>query len=133
MDQIVQLVLNFAQIRPFNGSNFMENRGEKLNLTTLEEWLSKGKAPALDYSLKLFNEIKSKGLQIFLISSRREHLRSATIDNLVDVEYHGWTRLILRSVLIFFSGKIEYPFCSGLFLFLMSNRIKITLKSHYLK
>ncbi|GMN53330.1 hypothetical protein TIFTF001_022469 [Ficus carica] len=71
--------------------------GEKLNLTTFEEWLSQGKATALDYSLKLFNDIKSRGLKIFLISSRREHLRSATIDNLVNVEYHGWTRLILRS------------------------------------
>ncbi|KAJ6771424.1 PLANT ACID PHOSPHATASE [Salix koriyanagi] len=36
------------------------------------------------------------GVQIFLVSSRREHLRSATTDNLVDVGYHGWTRLILR-------------------------------------
>lgn len=60
--------------------------------------MSKGKAPALDYSLKLFNDIKSRGIQIILISGRREHLRSATIDNLVNVGYHGWTSLNLRLV-----------------------------------
>ncbi|KAI5348164.1 hypothetical protein L3X38_001051 [Prunus dulcis] len=70
--------------------------GEKLNLTSLEEWMSQGKAPALENSLKLFNEMKARGLQIILVSSRREHLRSATIDNLVDVGYYGWTSLILR-------------------------------------
>lgn len=74
------------------------NRGEKLNLTTLEEWISQGKAPALEHSLKLFNEIKARGLQIILVSSRREHLRSATINNLVNVGFYGWTSLILRSV-----------------------------------
>ncbi|KAJ9154115.1 hypothetical protein P3X46_027484 [Hevea brasiliensis] len=70
--------------------------GEQLNLTSLEEWMRQGKAPVLEYSLKLFNELKSRGVQIILVSSRREHLRSATIDNLVDVGYHGWTSLILR-------------------------------------
>ncbi|CAB4261854.1 unnamed protein product [Prunus armeniaca] len=70
--------------------------GEKLNLTSLEEWMSQGKAPALENSLKLFNEMKARGLQIILVSSRREHLRSATIDNLVNVGYYGWTSLILR-------------------------------------
>ncbi|PON38157.1 Acid phosphatase [Parasponia andersonii] len=72
------------------------NGGEKLNLTSLEEWQSQGKAPALDYSLKLFNEIKSRGLQIFLVSFRRECLRSDTIDNLMKVGFYGWKSLILR-------------------------------------
>ncbi|KAJ6890387.1 acid phosphatase 1-like [Populus alba x Populus x berolinensis] len=70
--------------------------GEKLNLTSLEGWMSRGKAPALVHSLKFFDELKSTGVQIFLVSSRREHLRSATIDNLVDVGYHGWTRLYIK-------------------------------------
>ncbi|KAJ1409476.1 Vegetative storage protein/acid phosphatase [Sesbania bispinosa] len=70
--------------------------GMKINVTALEEWMSMGKAPALDYSLRLFNELKSRGIQIFLISSRREHLRSDTTDNLVKVGYHGWTSLVLR-------------------------------------
>ncbi|CAA2994928.1 acid phosphatase 1-like [Olea europaea subsp. europaea] len=70
--------------------------GRKLNLTSLEEWMSQGKAPALKHSLRLFNELKGLGIKIILLSSRRECLRSATIDNLVDVGYHGWTSLILR-------------------------------------
>ncbi|XP_030516681.1 acid phosphatase 1-like [Rhodamnia argentea] len=70
--------------------------GEKLNVTSLEEWMSKAKAPALEHSLNLFNEIKARGIQIVLVSSRREHLRSATIDNLVNVGFHGWSSLVLR-------------------------------------
>lgn len=58
--------------------------------------MSKARAPALDHSLNLFNELKARGIQIILVSSRREHLRSATIDNLVSVGFHGWTTLVLR-------------------------------------
>ncbi|KAF4364816.1 hypothetical protein CsatB_025596 [Cannabis sativa] len=71
--------------------------GDKLNMTSFEEWQSESKAPVLDHSLRLFNELKSRGLQIFLISSRREHLRSETTKNLLSVDIHGWTNLILRS------------------------------------
>ncbi|GFP83406.1 acid phosphatase 1 [Phtheirospermum japonicum] len=60
------------------------------------EWMKQGKAPALEHSLRLFNQLKGLGVQIILVSSRRECLRSATIDNLVDVGYHGWKSLILR-------------------------------------
>ncbi|KAJ9555606.1 hypothetical protein OSB04_010220 [Centaurea solstitialis] len=70
--------------------------GEKLNVTDLEEWMKQGKAKAIDYSLNLFNDIKKKGIQIILVSSRREHLRSATVDNLVNVGFYGWKSLFLR-------------------------------------
>lgn len=70
--------------------------GEKLNLTSMEEWMSQGKATALDHTLRLFNDLKARGVQIILVSSRRELLRSATIDNLVNVGFHGWTSLNLR-------------------------------------
>ncbi|CAL0316737.1 unnamed protein product [Lupinus luteus] len=70
--------------------------GKKLNVTDFEDWIKKGKAPALDYSLKFFNDLKSRGIQVILISSRREYLRSFTTDNLVNVGYHGWAGLILR-------------------------------------
>ncbi|KAL3828287.1 hypothetical protein ACJIZ3_017089 [Penstemon smallii] len=71
-------------------------RGKKSNSTALEEWMRQGKAPALEHSLRLFNQLRGLGVQIILVSSRRECLRSATIDNLVNVGYHGWTSLILR-------------------------------------
>ncbi|CAL0299843.1 unnamed protein product [Lupinus luteus] len=70
--------------------------GKKLNVTDLDDWMSKGKAPALEYSLQLFNDLKTRGIQIILISTRREYLRSVTIDNLLNVDYYGWAGLILR-------------------------------------
>ncbi|KAK1435391.1 hypothetical protein QVD17_01153 [Tagetes erecta] len=72
--------------------------GETLNVTGLEEWMTKGKATAIDYSLNLYNYIKKRGIQIILVSSRREHLRAATIDNLLDVGFYGWKSLYLRGV-----------------------------------
>ncbi|KAL2454000.1 HAD superfamily [Abeliophyllum distichum] len=61
-------------------------------------WMEKSKAPALDSTLGLFNEIKGRGYKIFLISTRRESLRDATVENLIKVGYHGWSRLILRDL-----------------------------------
>ncbi|XP_043722793.1 acid phosphatase 1-like [Telopea speciosissima] len=73
------------------------NGGEKLNITSFGEWMRERKAPALEHTLNLFNEIKEKGIKIFLISSKGEHLRDATIDNLFKVGYSGWYGLIPRS------------------------------------
>ncbi|XP_050208483.1 acid phosphatase 1 [Mercurialis annua] len=70
--------------------------GERLNRSSLEEWMQESKAPALENSLNIFHEIKDKGIKIFLISSRSEPLRSPTVDNLIDAGYHGWSSLILR-------------------------------------
>ncbi|XP_061343472.1 acid phosphatase 1 [Gastrolobium bilobum] len=72
--------------------------GEKLNATSLEAWMKQSKAPALDHTLELYHEIKNRGFNIFLISSRKETLRSPTVDNLVKVGYHGWTGLTLRGL-----------------------------------
>ncbi|KAL1536160.1 acid phosphatase 1-like [Salvia divinorum] len=70
--------------------------GVKLNLTSMEEWMKKGQAMALEHSLMFFNELKGLGVKIILISSRRESLRSATVDNLVSAGFYGWKTLILR-------------------------------------
>ncbi|KAE8124791.1 hypothetical protein FH972_019644 [Carpinus fangiana] len=72
--------------------------GEKLNSTSLEAWMKESKAPALEHTLKLFHEIKDVGFKIFLVSSRKETLRSSTVDNLIKVGYHGWKTLILRGL-----------------------------------
>ncbi|PIN14704.1 Acid phosphatase [Handroanthus impetiginosus] len=72
--------------------------GDKLNITSLEAWMKKCKAPALDHTLRLFHEIREKGFKIFLISIRRESLRDATVDNLIKEGYHGWSRLVLRDL-----------------------------------
>ncbi|KAJ4969030.1 hypothetical protein NE237_015731 [Protea cynaroides] len=70
--------------------------GEKFNITSFEEWVRERKAPVLEHTLNLFKDIKGKGIKIFLISSRGEHLREATTDNLFEVGCTGWSGLILR-------------------------------------
>uniref|UniRef100_A0A1J3FJU0 Acid phosphatase 1 n=1 Tax=Noccaea caerulescens TaxID=107243 RepID=A0A1J3FJU0_NOCCA len=70
--------------------------GEQLNTTMFEEWQSWGNAPALPNMVKLFHEIRERGFKIFLVSSRKEYLRSATVENLIEAGYHGWSNLLLR-------------------------------------
>ncbi|GLU07803.1 hypothetical protein SLE2022_247500 [Rubroshorea leprosula] len=82
--------------------------GEKLNATLLEAWMSQSKAPALEHTLKLFHEIKDKGIKIFLLSSRKETLRSSTVDNLIKEGYHGWADLFLRGLDDEFMGVQQY-------------------------
>nr|GEV55278.1 acid phosphatase 1-like [Tanacetum cinerariifolium] len=83
-----------------NRANRSSTKGPKdgsSNPLKRQKWMIKGKGTAMDCSLGLFNDIKSRGIQIILISSRKEHLRSATIDNLVDAGFYGWKSLYLRS------------------------------------
>ncbi|KAJ0966534.1 hypothetical protein J5N97_023451 [Dioscorea zingiberensis] len=68
----------------------------RMNKSSLERWMEEGRAPAVDHMVGLYNEIKGRGLKIFIVSSRGEHLRDATVNNLIKVGYHGWTQLILR-------------------------------------
>ncbi|KAG7532824.1 Acid phosphatase class B-like [Arabidopsis thaliana x Arabidopsis arenosa] len=70
--------------------------GEQLNTTKFEEWQKSGKAPAVPNMVKLYHEIRERGFKIFLISSRKEYLRSATVENLIEAGYHGWSNLLLR-------------------------------------
>ncbi|KAF8093125.1 hypothetical protein N665_0390s0032 [Sinapis alba] len=70
--------------------------GEQLNTTKFEEWQSWGKAPAVPNMVKLFHVIRERGFKIFLVSSRKEYLRSATVENLIEAGYHGWSNLLLR-------------------------------------
>ncbi|KAH9729156.1 acid phosphatase 1 [Citrus sinensis] len=72
--------------------------GERLNVSSWEAWMKESKAPALEHTLNLFHEIKNRGVKIFLVSSRRETLRSYTVDNLIHVGYHGWASLELRGL-----------------------------------
>jgi hypothetical protein len=60
--------------------------------------MKESKAPALEHTFKLFHEIKDRGFKIILVSSRKETLRSSTVDNLIKVGYHGWKSLMLRYV-----------------------------------
>lgn len=72
--------------------------GRGWNSTSLEAWMRMANAPALDQSQKMYWDIKRKGFKIFLISTRREAVRDATVDNLINVGYHGWSGLVLRGL-----------------------------------
>ena len=69
------------------------------NISSLEAWMMQKNAPAVKHMHDLYHEIKGRGLNIFIISSRKEYLRDATVNNLLKAGYHGWTELILRSVI----------------------------------
>ncbi|CAH8336862.1 unnamed protein product [Eruca vesicaria subsp. sativa] len=82
---------------PYHKSNGFFG-GEKLNSTKFEDWIKKRKAPPVPHMVKLYHEIRERGIKIFLISSRKEYLRSATVDNLIQAGYYGWSNLILRGL-----------------------------------
>lgn len=66
------------------------------NAVLLETWMKEAKAPAVEYVVELFHKIKGKGFKILLISSRKEHLRGVTVDNLAKAGYYDWDQLKLR-------------------------------------
>lgn len=68
--------------------------------SSYEAWMKESNAAAIKHVLDLYREIKGRGLKIIIISSRKDYLRDATVNNLVKAGYHGWTELILRSVVL---------------------------------
>ena len=52
-----------------------------------DKWVDKGKAPAINYRLKLYQE--------FLVL-RSERKRGITIENMINTEFQGCHKLILR-------------------------------------
>lgn len=77
---------------------FKEHRfgGENIDRASLEKWMEEMKAPALEPLLLLYNEVKLRGVKIIIITGRSEYLRDATVQNLVQAGYMGWTDLIMR-------------------------------------
>ncbi|XP_064960687.1 acid phosphatase 1-like isoform X2 [Musa acuminata AAA Group] len=71
--------------------------GMKRNASAFEAWAKEADAPAVAHMVHLFHHIRTQGLKVFILSSRADYLREATVDNLINVGYHGWTELILRS------------------------------------
>ncbi|KAF5941944.1 hypothetical protein HYC85_019586 [Camellia sinensis] len=57
--------------------------GEKLNMSSLEEWQSKAKAPALEHTLKLFNDLKGRGMHIILVSQEESNLEQPLLTTLL--------------------------------------------------
>lgn len=104
------------------------------NRTSMEQWMEERSAPAVEHMLDLYHEIRARGLKVFLISSRREHLRDATIDNLVKVGYLGWTELILRFAVPIsckLSALMPYVLICSLFIYFLSHAIFIGFMSYW--
>lgn len=53
-------------------------------------------APAIEPMLKLFNEAKAHDIKVFFVTGRNESERGATIKNLTQAGYSGWSGLYLR-------------------------------------
>ncbi|ERN15207.1 hypothetical protein AMTRI_Chr05g58460 [Amborella trichopoda] len=66
------------------------------NEDSFNEWVVKAEAPALPYSLKLYNELKKLGFRVILLTGREESQRTVTAENLIAAGYDSWERLILR-------------------------------------
>jgi predicted secreted acid phosphatase len=61
-----------------------------------DDWVTKEKAPAIDGTLRLYNEALKDGVAVFFITGRRTDQETATADNLKIAGYHDWTGLALR-------------------------------------
>ena len=65
--------------------------------TKFDQWVETGMAPAIESSLKLYEEVLSLGIKVILLTGRSERHRSITIQNLSKAGFGVWEKLILRS------------------------------------
>ncbi|OAY70111.1 Acid phosphatase 1 [Ananas comosus] len=61
-----------------------------------DKWVEKSIAPAIQSSLKLYEEVRALGFKVFLLTGRSEGHRTFTVENLKKVGFQDWDRLILR-------------------------------------
>ncbi|KAG8381563.1 hypothetical protein BUALT_Bualt06G0134600 [Buddleja alternifolia] len=70
---------------------------EIFDSTKFDQWVETGMAPAIEPSLKLYEEVLSLGFKVILLTGRSERHRSITVDNLFRAGFREWDKLILRS------------------------------------
>ncbi|XP_021751701.1 acid phosphatase 1-like [Chenopodium quinoa] len=61
-----------------------------------DKWVGKGMAPAIEPSLRLYEEVLSLGFKVFLLTGRSDKMRDVTAQNLMNVGFKNWDKLILR-------------------------------------
>jgi len=66
------------------------------NHLEFDKWVEKGMAPVIESSLRLYEEVLALGFKVFLLTGRSEQHRDITVQNLVNVGFKNWDRLILR-------------------------------------
>ncbi|KHN01772.1 Acid phosphatase 1 [Glycine soja] len=60
-------------------------------------WVEKGVTPAIEPSLKLYEDVLNLGFKVILLTGRSERRRSVTVDNLINAGFKEWDQLILRN------------------------------------
>ncbi|XP_020210911.1 acid phosphatase 1 [Cajanus cajan] len=61
------------------------------------DWVEQGLAPAIEPSLKLYEDVLNLGFKVILLTGRSERHRSVTVDNLINAGFKDWHQLILRT------------------------------------
>ncbi|KAL9240363.1 hypothetical protein vseg_014592 [Gypsophila vaccaria] len=69
---------------------------ELFDSVVFDKWVEKGIAPAIETSLRLYEEVLSLGFKVFLLTGRSEKQRDITVQNLMNVGFSNWDKLILR-------------------------------------
>ncbi|KAL2920433.1 Acid phosphatase 1 [Bienertia sinuspersici] len=69
---------------------------EVFNGVEFDKWVGKGMALAIEPSLRLYHEVLSLGFKVFLLTGRSERQRDVTVQNLMNVGFKNWDKLILR-------------------------------------
>ncbi|XP_041019018.1 acid phosphatase 1-like [Juglans microcarpa x Juglans regia] len=62
-----------------------------------DKWVEKAMAPAIEPSLKLYEEVLGSGFKVFLLTGRSERQREITVGNLNNAGFQNWDKLILRA------------------------------------
>ncbi|GER50814.1 HAD superfamily [Striga asiatica] len=70
---------------------------EIFDSTKFDEWVETGMAPAIEPSLKLYEEVLKLGFKVILLTGRSERHRGITVENLSRAGIREWDKLILRS------------------------------------
>nr|DAD18416.1 TPA_asm: hypothetical protein HUJ06_019879 [Nelumbo nucifera] len=68
---------------------------EAFNGRDFDKWVNKAISPAIESSLKLYEEVLRLGFKVFLLSGRKERRRGATVKNLKNAGFQNWDRLTL--------------------------------------
>ena len=61
-----------------------------------DAWVENADAPAIEPVLQLYKDAKHLGIKVFFITGRKEHLRSATVQNLESAGYLRFDGLFMR-------------------------------------
>ncbi|KAJ8531290.1 hypothetical protein K7X08_026724 [Anisodus acutangulus] len=69
---------------------------EVFDSVEFDKWVEKGTAPALESSLRLYQEVLNLGFKVFLLTGRSERHKNVTVENLMNSGFRDWDKFILR-------------------------------------